>query len=117
MAKKKPRGGHDEPQAKPQAAPTFRPLEGALKKLAEEKRAADKAKAAPAPPAKPPPPRPSTLSKEERKELDAMGRDDEFFFQRLMSGVVPLAPGKQRVTTAPEVKAKPRDLVTAASRA
>ncbi|MEO7093592.1 MAG: hypothetical protein ABI175_10100, partial [Polyangiales bacterium] len=51
MAKKNRCGGHDE-QPKPhpvgyhearQGAPTFRPLEGALKKLAEEKRAADKA--------------------------------------------------------------------------
>jgi DNA-nicking Smr family endonuclease len=142
MAKKKPHHGrheerHDE--TKPRAAPTFRPLEGALKKLAEEKRAAEKAEAekqraaaaakaaagkskqAPRPVVRPSAPaqptRPSSLTPEERRELDSMGRDDEFFFQRLMSGVVPLSPGKQRITTAAEVKAKPRDVATAEARA
>ena len=139
MAKKKQRHDHagGEQQHKPLAAPTFRPLEGALKKLAEEKRAAEKAeqekqraaaaaKVATSKPAKQAPrpatreaspQRPSSLTPDEKRELDAMGRDDEFFFQRLMSGVVPLAAGKQRVTTAPEVKAKPRDVASAEARA
>ena len=38
------------------------------------------------------PARNSTLTRDERRELDAMAnaRDDEFFFRRLMGGVVPL---------------------------
>ena len=130
---------HEEPSQKPQAAPTFRPLEEKLKQLAAQKRAEEKAKqeaaaaatkavvtkstpnkkgAAPPPrttSSSREPPRPSSLTADERKELDSMSRDDEFFFQRLMSGVRPLDESKTgRVTTAREVKARKPDVVVAA---
>jgi DNA-nicking Smr family endonuclease len=109
-----------EPQAKPQGAPAFRPLEQQLKKLAEEKKRADeaakqaaiaqaKAKGKPAPRSapQPHPQRPSTLTRDEQRELDAMARDDEFFFRRLMSGVVPLDEDKHgRVTNSAAPKKK-----------
>ena len=100
------------PSQQPRDAPAFRPLEQQLKKLAEEKKRADeaakqkaieqaKAKGKPIP--KPPPqqaPRQSTLTRDERRELDSMARDDDFFFRRLMSGVVPLDEDKRgRVTS------------------
>lgn len=131
--KKQHREQRDKPE-KPQAAPTFRPLEGALKALAQKKKEEDAAakKAAVAAPTKtpakgnaPPPKtktttasapaaRPSTLTAAERRELESMtpiSRDDEFFFQRLMSGVKPLDEAKQgRVTTAPEVKPRKVEL-------
>jgi len=121
----------DDERVKPQAAPTFRPLEGALKALADKKKAEDAAakKAASTPQKAPqktaqkpfaqkaaPQPtqaRPSTLTAAERRELDAMStpHDDEFFYQRLMSGVVPLDPSKQgRVTTAAEIKPRKAEL-------
>jgi DNA-nicking Smr family endonuclease len=108
VAKHKP----PTPTAKPQGAPTFRPLEQQLKKLAEERKRADeaakqkvieqaKAKGKPVPKAAPQPPqRQSTLTRDEQRELDSMARDDEFFFRRLMSGVVPLGEDTRgRVTS------------------
>lgn len=123
MKKKKP----EEP--KPQQAPKFRPLEAQLKALAKESRdrqgAGTPASAAtpqtppagrggsPAVPA--PKPRESTLTKQEREELEALDRshNDEFYFKRMMGGIQPLNDDKRgRVTTAPklpkrEVKAPP----------
>jgi DNA-nicking Smr family endonuclease len=107
--------------SKPQPSPTFRPLAQQLEKLAQEKKRADeaakqkaieeaKAKDAlrdprrggkPLPkPAPQPTARASTLTRDEQRELDAMSRDDDFFFRRLMSGVVPLDEDKRgRVTS------------------
>jgi DNA-nicking Smr family endonuclease len=108
-----------------EGSPTFRPMEAQLRALAAktkaeeaEKRAAaeaakkaasqeQRAKAAnkgkPTAPASashtPTATRASTLTRDERRELDAMEkadrRDDEFFFARLMSGVVPLDDDKR----------------------
>ena len=123
LAKKRP-----PPPPKPTATPTFRPMADALKKLAEDKRREEKAESARAAAAqkatqpvkgraapRPPTPAPSatragTLTHDERRELDSMERDDEFFFQRLMSGVVPLGDDRRgRVTGAePAPKRAPR---------
>ena len=108
--KKKPR----EEKPAPSKTPAFRPFEAQLKELQKKEKEAAKTP----PPAKekagsvsdrilkPPPPRESTLTKQERDELAALERshNDEFFFQRLMSGVRPLGDDKKgRVTTAPKL--------------
>lgn len=118
MAKKK-RGAQNEP--KPQAAPVFRPMAGALKKLAEERReeAATKSRAPEDPKAKGKPApvmrvaRPSTLTREELRELESMERNDELFFQRLMSGVVPLGADKRGRVTSAETAPKRAPIKTA----
>ncbi|MGZ3419599.1 MAG: Smr/MutS family protein [Polyangiales bacterium] len=110
---KKPEPKPKQPDAK------FRPLEGQLKALAkkakeEEQKAKTEAKKpqqapAPAPKkkAEPLPPQRNNLTKEERAELEALERshsEDEFFFQRLMGGVVPLGQDNRgRVGTAPKL--------------
>lgn len=121
MSKKQP------PQSrKPgQSSPTFRPLEGQLKALA--KRAKEEAGAQPRPqgavPSSKPPsakvepkPRPSTLTKEEQRELEALERshDDEFFFNRMMMGVVPLGQDERgRIGSAPKLpKREPKAVST-----
>jgi len=123
--KKKGEGG----PKKPQGPPTFRPLESQLKELAkkqkeeeqrkkaEEAKKIEEARAHKKKPPPPPPPTPqrreSSLTKQERDELDALERshDDEFFFSRLMGGVQPLGQDKRgRVTTAP--KLPPREAKT-----
>ncbi len=125
MSKKQP-----PPSKKPgQGSPTFRPLEGQLKALAAKAKEEAKAKAADArakaqpnaqpnaqPKAQPPaqprpqgavaPPRPSTLTKEEQRELEALERshDVEFFFNRMMMGVVPLdQDARGRIGSAPKL--------------
>lgn len=133
MAKKQP----PKQESKAQAAPKFRPLASQLEELARKakeearaKEAAEKAareaaikaakqqKKAPPPPPKPAAPaaRPSTLTKEERAELEALERShqqDEFFFRRLMSGVTPLNDDKHgRIGTAPKLpKREPQPAV------
>ncbi|GAC1573716.1 MAG: hypothetical protein NVS3B20_24490 [Polyangiales bacterium] len=111
------------------AVPHFRPLEEKLKQFAEAARAEERAKkeaadaaskarsptgtskgAAKSKPTTIASPRVSTLTREEQGDLAAMkrdqGRDDEFFFARLMSGVRPLEEDKRgRITTASVVKA------------
>ena len=125
--KQKREQGREAAAPKPQAPPTFRPLADKLKKLADDKRAEEKERekqqresaakpggktSSPGTPKKGAQPhagraapvaqRTSTLTEDEKRELAAMSRDDEFFFQRLMSGVVPLSGEKKvRVTTAP----------------
>lgn len=113
---------------KPAAAPTFRPMEAQLKKLAAEKKLADaaakKASAPIASGARGAPtaairrepekqaPRASSLTRDEQRELAAMeggARDDDFMFRRLMAGVVPIEESRTgRITTAKEPKQKPR---------
>lgn len=120
MSKKPEKPAPKQPDAK------FRPLEAQLKALAkkskeEEQKAKLEAKkpalpaqqpqrAQPAPAkkkAEPLPPQRNNLTKEERAELEALERshqEDEFFFQRLMGGVVPLGQdGRGRVGTAPKL--------------
>lgn len=100
--KKRPR----EEKPAPGKQPTFRPLEAQLKAL--KKQAAGSANDRLAKPAdkQPEKPREPTLTKQEREELAALDRshNDEFFFQRLMSGVRPLGDDKKgRVGTAPKL--------------
>lgn len=124
--KKRPQPSHDASSKAPQAEAKFRPLEAQLKKLAEAKKREDEAKQAelraarakelaaarkpkhaPPPKAEPPSRRPSSLTLEEHRDLERMktSEDDEFFFRRLMGGVVPLgADLRGRVTTAPVEK-------------
>jgi DNA-nicking Smr family endonuclease len=120
--KKRPHSSHEDTPKTAQPDPKFRPLEAQLKKISDAKKREEEAKQAAAKAARakeveaarkpkaPPPPkpetaarRPSTLTLDEHRELDAMKKseDDEFFFRRLMAGVVPLgADGHGRVTTA-----------------
>jgi DNA-nicking Smr family endonuclease len=110
-----------EKKPEPKHDAKFRPLEAQLKALAkkakedEQKAKAEankpKAQAAPAPAPKKKaealPPQRNNLTKEERAELEALERshqEDEFFFQRLMGGVVPLGKDDRgRVGTAPKL--------------
>ncbi len=137
--KKRPRASHEESPKPAQPDTKFRPLEAQLKKLAEAKKQeeaakqaaakatrakevasavdqARKPKHAPAPP-KPEPAtsrRPSTLTLDEHRELATMHKteDDEFFFRRLMSGVVPMgADTRGRVTTTAKVEKPARAVV------
>jgi DNA-nicking Smr family endonuclease len=102
--KKKPR----EEKPAPSKSPTFRPLEAQLKALTAAS-VSDRILTKPAPT----PAREPTLTKQEREELAALDRshNDEFFFQRLMSGVVPLGgDNRGRMTTTPKLpkrEAKP----------
>jgi len=104
--KKRPR----EEKPAPAKQPTFRPLEAQLKALKATASVRERSqKTTPAEPPKP------TLTKQEREELEALdrshspsdiatSRDDEFFFQRLMSGVRPLGDDKHgRIGTAPKL--------------
>jgi DNA-nicking Smr family endonuclease len=123
MAKKAPK----ESKRPAASGPTFRPLEAQLKALAakakqEEREKAEAAKKAAAQPAKkstttptptrpadgpkPSTPRPSTLTRDEQRELEMLERshDDEFFFRRLMAGVVPLDEDQRgRIGSAPKL--------------
>ncbi len=94
-------------------------MEAQLKKLAAAQKQADAAaKKSGAPVAvsakvpEKPAPRATSLTRDEQRELAAMGdaaRDDDFMFRRLMSGVVPIEESRTgRITTAKEPKAKPR---------
>ncbi len=122
--KKWPHPSHEAGAKPAQPDPKFRPLEAQLKKLADDKRREEAQKQAQAKGArakevelarkpKPPPSaepaasrRPSTLTLDEHRELESMRKaeDDDFFFRRLMAGVVPLGGDERgRVTTAPKV--------------
>jgi DNA-nicking Smr family endonuclease len=125
--KKRPRPSQEESAKPAQPDPKFRPLEAQLKKLAEAKKQEDAAKQAAAQavrtkaveaarkPKHAPPPkaepvasrRSSTLTLDEHRDLATMQKteDDEWFFRRLMSGVVPMgADTRGRVTTAGKVE-------------